>query len=368
MNVPDARRATREGGVRHGSALGVVLVALMVMLGAFAVPALADVTRSDIRAAEAAAAEAAATLRAAESDLAAAERHLDRIEESLVSVGERLDSQEVEVTASRTEARERIARMYMSAGGADRIGLLGVQRIADIPAHTAYLGALAEQDREFVNRLASSRDDLVRLKVVIEESMGAQEGVIAGLATVVEARRSDLQGALGAVDSAEAQWQRQEEERRAREEAERLRQQQEEQQRREDEQRRQEEEEQRRQEALAKLQAAAAAAAAAGWTPGAGVEPWRLLVEKHFPGRLVEEALAVMRCESAGNPLSVNKYSAASGLFQHLPYYWPARAVKAGWPGADIFDPEANIAVSAWLVRVTEDGGRDAWSHWSCKP
>jgi len=344
------------------------VVALLAMLGAFAVPALADVTRSDIRAAEAAAAEAAASLRAAEADLAAAERHLDRIEESLVHVGERLDSQEIEIAAGRAEALERIARMYMSAGGAERIGLLGVQRIADIPAHSAYLGALAEQDREFVNGLASSRDDLMRLQGVIEASMGEQEGVIAGSAAVVEARRSDLQGALGEVDSAEAQWQRQEEERRAREEAERLRLQQEEQQRQEDEIRRQQEEERRRQEALAALQAAAAAAASAGWTPGAGVEPWRLLVEKHFPDRLVDEALSVMRCESFGDPLAINRYSAASGLFQHLPYYWPSRAERAGWPGADIFDPEANIAVSAWLVRATENGGGDSWGHWSCKP
>ena len=68
MNVPDARRATREGGVRHGPARGAVLVALMVALGSFAVPALADVTRSDIRAAEAVAAAAAADLRAAEAE------------------------------------------------------------------------------------------------------------------------------------------------------------------------------------------------------------------------------------------------------------------------------------------------------------
>jgi hypothetical protein len=117
------------------------------------------------------------------------------------------------------------------------------------------------------------------------------------------------------------------------------------------------------------MQAAAAAAASAGWTPGAGVEPWRPLVEKHFPEHLVEDALSVMYCESFGDPLAINRYSAASGLFQHLPYYWPSRAVKAGWAGADIFDPEANIAVSAWLVRVTvEVEGREPWAHWTCKP
>lgn len=66
--------------------------------------------------------------------------------------------------------------------------------------------------------------------------------------------------------------------------------------------------------------------------------------------------------------MNVNPYSGASGLFQHMPYYWPARAEKAGWAGADIFDPEANIAVSAWLVLRSEREGKGSWAHWTCKP
>ena len=92
-------------------------------------------------------------------------------------------------------------------------------------------------------------------------------------------------------------------------------------------------------------------------------------MEKYFPADLVEDALRVMHCESKGDPLAINRYSAASGLFQHLPYYWPSRSKAAGWEGADIFDPEANIAVAAWLVnRTIVVEGREPWGHWVCKP
>lgn len=95
--------------------------------------------------------------------------------------------------------------------------------------------------------------------------------------------------------------------------------------------------------------------------PSASVERWRGLVEKYFKPRDVQWAMRVMECESRGDPNAKNPHSSASGLFQHLGSYWPERSTKAGWAGADIFDPEANIAVAAWLL---DWGGR---SHWVCK-
>ena len=91
-----------------------------------------------------------------------------------------------------------------------------------------------------------------------------------------------------------------------------------------------------------------------------GVEQWRPLVEKHFSAGNVETALRVMDCESGGNPDVMNRSRTTGGLFQHLLKYWDARAAQAGYPGGNIFDPETNIAVSAWLA---ENHG---WSHWSC--
>ncbi len=96
--------------------------------------------------------------------------------------------------------------------------------------------------------------------------------------------------------------------------------------------------------------------------PVAGVEQWRTLVEKYFQPADIPWAMRVMACESGGNPLAKNPRSSASGLFQHLARLWPERSVKAGWPGADIFDPEANIAVAAWLYYYGGGPG-----HWVCK-
>ena len=98
------------------------------------------------------------------------------------------------------------------------------------------------------------------------------------------------------------------------------------------------------------------------------VERWRPLVGAYFPPGLVDEALAVIRCESLGDPDIVNPVSGASGLFQHIPRYFPERAAAAGFPGASPFDPEANIAAAAWLVQVSLEGGLPAWYFWSCRP
>lgn len=104
------------------------------------------------------------------------------------------------------------------------------------------------------------------------------------------------------------------------------------------------------------------------------VERWRPLVTTYFGGYgrgWVKWALGVIECESRGDPDAKNPNSTASGLFQHLARYWGPtwrgetirggnRAARAGWPGADIFDPEANIAVAAWLLDVAGPGS------WRC--
>jgi len=88
-------------------------------------------------------------------------------------------------------------------------------------------------------------------------------------------------------------------------------------------------------------------------------EELRALVTLYFASEDVELALRVIWCESRYDPLADNPRSSASGLFQHLATYWDDRSAKAGWAGASIWDPEANIAVAAWLVYF---GG--GWGHW----
>lgn len=99
------------------------------------------------------------------------------------------------------------------------------------------------------------------------------------------------------------------------------------------------------------------------YTIGEAAAQWRPLVESYFPADQVDYALAVLWCESRGDPNAANPTSSARGLFQHLERYWPARSTSAGWAGYSIFDPEANVAVAAWL-----SAGGTGWHHWTCKP
>ena len=91
------------------------------------------------------------------------------------------------------------------------------------------------------------------------------------------------------------------------------------------------------------------------------VERWRPIVASYFPEDRIDWALRIIECESHGDPLAKNPASTASGLFQHLASLWDERATAAGWGGADVFDPLANIAVAAWLLDTGGPG------HWVCK-
>lgn len=91
------------------------------------------------------------------------------------------------------------------------------------------------------------------------------------------------------------------------------------------------------------------------------VERWRPIVSTYFPDDHVDWALRIIECESHGDPNAKNPRSTASGLFQHLASLWGDRTAAAGWKGADVFDPFANVAVAAWLL---ETGGP---GHWVCK-
>lgn len=104
------------------------------------------------------------------------------------------------------------------------------------------------------------------------------------------------------------------------------------------------------------------------WT--GSVEQWRWLVEKYFPADRVDEALRVMACESRGNPNAKNSSSSATGLFQFLDRTWAWMSVMSGWGGYSRLDPEANVAVAAYLVDFSIRSGHPggAWGHWECKP
>ena len=97
-----------------------------------------------------------------------------------------------------------------------------------------------------------------------------------------------------------------------------------------------------------------------GWPPW--IEQWRPLVVEYFESEDVELGMAVIACESSGDPKAVNPKSDATGLWQHLPGYWKDRWRMAGLPGARLKDPVASTIVAAWLLYNTGNG----WDHWSC--
>jgi peptidoglycan hydrolase CwlO-like protein len=103
------------------------------------------------------------------------------------------------------------------------------------------------------------------------------------------------------------------------------------------------------------------------WDHPPQVEQWRGLVTRFFPSNRVDEALAIINCESNGDPNAVNPYSGASGLFQFLPSTWATTSSKAGYEGASPFDPEANIASAAWLANRYQQLGQYYWQAWSCR-
>jgi hypothetical protein len=89
------------------------------------------------------------------------------------------------------------------------------------------------------------------------------------------------------------------------------------------------------------------------------VARWCPVVVFYFGEEWGHWAMHVLACESAGKPTARN--GTHYGLYQQKLKYWPRRSRLAGWEGHEPTNPEANIAVSAWLF----NDGRGK-SHWSC--
>ena len=103
------------------------------------------------------------------------------------------------------------------------------------------------------------------------------------------------------------------------------------------------------------------------WDFPSAVERWRSLVQAYFPSSRVDEALAVLQCESLGDADAYNPYSGASGLYQFLPSTWASASPNAGFSGASAFDAEANIGTAAWLANRYQELGQGFWGPWSCR-
>lgn len=76
----------------------------------------------------------------------------------------------------------------------------------------------------------------------------------------------------------------------------------------------------------------------------------RTLVSLYFEPADVNQAVRIAWCESRFDPSAMDLRTGGKGLFNHLPQYWEDRAANAGFPGADVHDPEASVAAAAWEV------------------
>lgn len=349
--------------MRRGTGLLVVLVAVGSS------PAFASVGPQDLEQATAAVEQARAA--AGEAGIALAEaRAAEERQRALLGdlVGELAD-EESRLREARRHARLRVRSLYIDAGnhpGAITAAEGGLENAA---VRAAYAAAVQEADQEAVILLAAAVEDRERRREQVRREAAAMGEVILRLSALEAAAGPALAAAEAEYERLRAAWEAQEAERLRREIA----------------------------------AAAATTTVPAGLgsqpegsggagpaqpppaittsstttttrpTPAAGsfspmVERWRSLVASYFPAELVDQALAIIACESLGDPAVINPISGTAGLFQHHPRYWPERTAAAGFPGAPAEDPEANVAAAAWLVDESVLAGLDPWFFWACRP
>ena len=94
------------------------------------------------------------------------------------------------------------------------------------------------------------------------------------------------------------------------------------------------------------------------------------LVSVYFAPGEQDLMLDIAHCESSADAddtysTAYNHKSGATGWFQHLPKWWDERSKKAGFEGAHILDPNAQVGVAAYLYYNMNSNPR--WggaSHW----
>ncbi|MEE9298459.1 MAG: hypothetical protein V3V29_05430 [Acidimicrobiia bacterium] len=375
-------------------ALGIV-VGLALIVGLLGSVAIAQtITAEEVAAAEAEAAEAAELLNEVRNQLADVTRTRDQISSTLATLEAREESVGATAAAEAVAVRERLTRMYMAAGHPDVL-LSAVGEIGVFFTRLAYLGAIANRDRDAVNRFTLLVDDLMLLQDQAESELSDLAGKAAALEVVMASHSSTLDEARQRVSEVREQWAAQEAARKAALEA-----------------------EIRRQEEALAAEAAAAAAAAASTTttttvpfnpdpggyeynPNGGVEQWRPLVTSIFArwgldrekcgsagclGPHINDALTIVWCESRGVPFAVNPSSGTTGLFQHRLRFWPDRVARArshaesgGALPADAtpYNAAHNIEVAALLIWESRetlignlswggpwDDGPQPFGHW----
>lgn len=369
------------------------VVAFLLLIGMMGpVAAAQTVTSEDLAAAEEEAAEAADRLAEARHRLAEAESTRDKMANALEGLRQREEDADAEAAAEALAVRDRLTRMYMVAGRSEELRTV-VGELGPFFARIAYLGAIAERDREAVNRFTVLVDELIMLQDQAEGRLEDLAGKVAALELVMASRSAEFDDATERVNETRRIFAEQEAARRAALAAE-----------------------------TARQEAALAAQNDGGgqqtgtaptttttipvvtshtYDPNGGVEQWRPLMNSIFArwgltqekcgpngclGPHVDDALTIMWCESRGVPFAVNPSSGTTGLFQHRPIFWADRTARVrnhpnsggAFPtDATPYDPAHNIEVAALLIWESRetlignlswggpwDDGPEPFGHW----
>jgi len=88
----------------------------------------------------------------------------------------------------------------------------------------------------------------------------------------------------------------------------------------------------------------------------------RIVYWANYYGLNAQHMLDIAKCESGFNPAAVNTTLVegvhATGLYQHLPTYWPGRVAKYSVTGTSIWDYETQAQVTAAMFA---DGQSNLW-------
>jgi peptidoglycan hydrolase CwlO-like protein len=255
---------------------------------------------------------------------------LDAAARDIVALQSEQDAVSAQLSQAQDQLSERVTTAY-ELGPAAAIDLfLGAQSTADFASVQVFVSETFQVDDSTVSdvtRLKTSLATLTTGRQARQDDLASSIALVQALAEQAEIERAD---ATTKADAAGVEVKRLE-----------------------------------KKEAEVEAARAAAAAALSKYlgtgevSAGCGSGPVHdLIVEAFTPlgTDQVQTALAVATRESNCRPNAYNKtevppYGNASGVFQILyPGIWEPWSARCGYDGADVFDPEANVAVAACVV------------------
>jgi peptidoglycan hydrolase CwlO-like protein len=360
-DVRTSRSAPGRSGGRPARSL-IALACLMILGGTMSVGAASADTASDLRDASAKLDDLVAQIHAATQQVMALQADaqvqlakVDSMRQAVEATQARLVHTQItvreitqEIAAQQATLDQRAVNAYVAGPSADLAAFLSASSFQDFTDRLADVTAAGERDHLVAQELGRQRDNLAAAEQSLEALYVSQRAAQDQLNAQVDAVLSELQLRQTVLDGLN----------RDREAAQQLVTQLTE--RRQQEIARQLERERRRLAAqMAQLANQDQSTPPTWWTPPTPPPGYQAevvdLIKRYFTplGRDdLDMALCVAWRESRYTPTAVNKSSGAAGVFQFMPNLWPWFSSTAGWDGADVFDPNANVGVAAAIVKM----------------